>query len=201
MKRPSASELLSYETRLWNEGFSRIAGMDEAGRGPLAGPVVSACVIFPPTLVIEGVYDSKALSSNQRENLYGVITEKALAWGVGIVDNQTIDRINIYEATKLSMLHAVDKLSVKPDHVMIDAVRLDLAVPCLPIIQGDQKSFTIAAASIIAKVTRDRIMKRMHEEFPVYGWEQNKGYPTKAHRDAIRVHGFSPYHRRSFNAI
>jgi ribonuclease HII len=201
MKRPSVSELLSYETKLWNEGYSLIAGIDEAGRGPLAGPVVSACVIFPPSIVIEGVYDSKALSANQREKLYENIIEKAVAYGIGIVDNNTIDRINIFEATKLSMLNAVDRSPVKPDCVLIDAVRLELGVPVQAIIKGDQKSFTIAAASILAKVTRDRMMRKMHEEYPVYGWEQNKGYPTRAHKDAIRVHGFSPYHRRTFNSI
>lgn len=201
MKRPSVNELLSFETKLWNEGYSHIAGIDEAGRGPLAGPVVSACVIFRPSDIIEGVYDSKALTESQREKFYDMIVEKAVAYGVGLVDNQTIDRVNIFEATKLSMLHAVEKTSPKPDYVLIDAVRLDLAVPSLAIIKGDQKSFSIAAASIIAKVTRDRLMKKLHEEFPVYGWEQNKGYPTREHREAIKVNGYSPYHRRSFNVL
>lgn len=201
MKRPSVDELLSYEKKLWNEGYTLVAGIDEAGRGPLAGPVVSACVIFRPTETIEGVYDSKALSESQREKLYDRIVEKAVAYGIGMTDNQTIDRINIYQATKLSMLHAVDKMPVKPDTVLIDAVRLELAVPVQAIIKGDQKSFTIAAASILAKVTRDRLMKKLHEEYPVYGWEKNKGYPTREHRDAIRANGFSPYHRRTFNAI
>lgn len=201
MKRPSVNELLSYETKLWNEGYSLVAGIDEAGRGPLAGPVVSACVIFRPSETIEGVYDSKALSESKREELYGQIVEKAVAYGIGMVDNLTIDRINIFEATKLSMLHAVDKIPQKPDFVLIDAVRLELAVPTESIIKGDQKSFTIAAASILAKVTRDRLMRKLHQEFPVYGWEQNKGYPTREHRDAIKVNGFSPYHRRTFNFL
>ncbi len=201
MKRPSVNELLSYEKKLWNEGFVRVAGIDEAGRGPLAGPVVSACVIFRPSDVIEGVYDSKALTELQREELYGLIIEKALSWGIGMSDNNTIDRMNIYEATKLSMLHAVERTNPRPDCVIVDAMKLDLSVPCHPVIKADQKSFTVAAASILAKVTRDRLMKELHKEYPAYGWEQNKGYPTLEHREAIKANGFSPYHRRTFQVL
>ena len=174
--------------------------MDEAGRGPLAGPVVSACVIFDPFVLIEGVFDSKSLSPETREELYKIIAEKCNCYGLGVIDNLTIDRVNILEATKLSMHEAVQRLSITPDCVLIDALRIDLgATPVKPIIKGDCKSFTIAAASIIAKVSRDAMMIRLHEEYPMYGWDRNKGYGTVEHREAIEKYGLSPYHRRSFN--
>ncbi len=198
---PPVRDLLAYESRLWDRGYRAVGGIDEAGRGPLAGPVVSACVIFDPEVLIEGVYDSKALSAAARERLYGEIVSRARSYAVGLADNETVDRVNIYQATRLAMLRAVEGLSCVPDFLLTDAVRLDSMIPQEPVIKGDRKSFTIAAASIIAKVTRDRLMAELHREYPVYGWEKNKGYPTRDHRDAIRVHGFSPYHRKSFRAL
>ncbi len=198
MPIPKAEDLLNYEKKLWNLGYRFIAGIDEAGRGPLAGPVVSACVIFEPSFIIEGVYDSKSLSSRQREILYQKIISDCVCYSIGIVDNETIDRINILEAAKLSMKMAVEKLSRKPEYILVDAVKLNLPIPVEPIIKGDQKSHTIAAASIIAKVYRDDLMRKLHNEYPIYKWNENKGYPTKAHREAIKSHGFSPYHRKTF---
>ncbi len=198
MPVPHVKDLLDFENEIWSQGFDHVAGIDEAGRGPLAGPVVSACVIFNPSDYIEGVYDSKALPAKTREILYQKIVEKAVCYGIGIVDNNTIDCINIFEATKISMQKALECLSISPDYIMVDAVKLKTARPCLSIIKGDQKSFTIAAASILAKVYRDNLMKLLHNEYPVYGWHNNKGYPTKSHRQAIKKFGFSPYHRRTF---
>ncbi len=198
MPVPPVQSIIDTEKDLWRNGYRNIAGMDEAGRGPLAGPVVSACVIFNPYKVVEGVYDSKALTASRRSFLYRLIIENCSCYGVGIIDNETIDRINILEATKLSMHEAVRGLSIKPDYVLIDAVPLQLDIPVKTIIKGDQKSFSIAAASIIAKVSRDSIMDRLHEEYPVYGWDKNKGYGTADHREAIRKFGFSPYHRKTF---
>jgi ribonuclease HII len=198
MSIPPADTLFQYERMLWSRGYSMLAGMDEAGRGPLAGPVVSACVIFEPSVMIEGVYDSKALTSKKREELCELIKSKAVCYGVGSVDNDTIDKINILEATKLSMKRAVASLSQKPDYILIDAVKMDLGIKSEGIIKGDQKSFTIAAASIIAKVSRDRFMDAIHGEYPEYCWNENKGYGTESHREAIKKHGLSPYHRKSF---
>jgi ribonuclease HII len=199
MAIPAVEEILTFERSLWEKGFRCVAGIDEAGRGPLAGPVVSACVAFEPFCIIEGVYDSKALTASKRERLYSQILDKAVCYAIGVVDHQTIDRINIFQASRLSMKKAFEALSQKPDFVLIDAVRLDLPVPSQSIIKGDQKSFSIAAASIVAKVYRDRLMEGLHQEYPDYGWNQNKGYPTKAHREAIHKYGYSPYHRRTFH--
>jgi ribonuclease HII len=194
-------DMLSIETRLWDKGYTKIAGIDEAGRGPLAGPVVSACVLFDKGVYIEGVRDSKTLSESKRERLFDEIIKNCSACGVGIIDNHKIDKINIYEATKLAMITALEKAQNMPEYLLIDAMKLDIAVPNSPIIKGDAKSFTIAAASIIAKVTRDRIMRELDLEFPAYDWKSNKGYPTSKHREAIKVHGITPYHRRSFRLI
>lgn len=200
MPRPSRETLFRYEEELYSRGVALVAGIDEAGRGPLAGPVVSACVVFPARFFIEGVYDSKALSAKKRESLYELITSGCLAWAVGIIDNQTIDRINIYQAAKLSMLQALESLpGVTPEHVLTDAMPLGEHVPHTAIIKGDQKSFTVAAASIVAKVTRDRIMDELHREFPQYGWDHNRGYPTAEHREAVKRHGFTKYHRLTFS--
>ncbi len=191
--------MLRYERELAGKGCRTVAGIDEAGRGPLAGPVVSACVVFPPDFYLEGVFDSKALTAKQRESFYALIVEHCLAYGLGIVDNQTIDRINIYQAAKLSMLQALENLpGMIPDHVLTDAMPLGETIPHTSIVKGDQKSFTVAAASIVAKVTRDRIMQELHHEFPLYGWDRNKGYPTLEHREAVKRHGFTKYHRRTF---
>lgn len=199
MSHPGKEELLRLETALYSRGFEKIAGIDEAGRGPLAGPVVSACVVFHPGFFIEGVRDSKTVSEKNRERLFGEICENCLAYGIGIVDNKTIDRINIYEAARLSMLLAIDQIDVEPDFILIDAMPLELEIPNQSVIKGDSKSFSIAAASILAKVTRDGIMRNYHQEYPNYGWDRNKGYPTQEHRSAVKQFGFTPYHRRSFS--
>lgn len=198
MARPDQDTLLQYEQTLWSRGFEKIAGIDEAGRGPIAGPVVAACVIFEPGFFLPGVWDSKMLSARCREMLFPEITAHALAWGTGIVDHTTIDRINIYEASRLAMLLAIQNCGCQPDFLLTDAMPLETAIPEQPLVKGDQKSFTIAAASILAKVTRDSMMLDLHREYPVYGWDKNKGYPTSAHRLAVLEHGHSPYHRRSF---
>jgi|YNPMSStandDraft_2_1061718.scaffolds.fasta_scaffold00176_7 ribonuclease HII len=200
MARKNLEDLLAYERELFHQGYRYIAGIDEAGRGPLAGPVVAACVLidmeaFSP---IEGVYDSKALTSRQRSLLYEKICE-SVCWGVGIVSNETIDALNIYRATQEAMKQALANCSFTPDIVLTDAMPLSIPSEIKSIIKGDQKSYAIASASIIAKVTRDKIMDELHREYPHYGWNTNRGYPTEKHRAAIRQYGLSPYHRRSFD--
>ena len=176
-----------------------LAGVDEAGRGPLAGPVVAAAVIFNKRTNIKGVNDSKQLSEKKREELYDKIISSALAYSVRIVGHDTIDEINILNATMLAMKQAVESLNIKPDLVLVDGNRIFQSdIPVIPIIKGDAKSFSIAAASILAKVTRDRLMKNLANQYPVYLWEQNKGYPTKQHREIIKMSGPSPLHRKSF---
>lgn len=193
-------ELSKFEKEYFEKGYNLIAGIDEAGRGPLAGPVVAAAVILPKGCLIEGVNDSKKLSEKKREKLYDDIIENAIAWGVGIKDNNVIDEINILEATRLEMHEAIENLQVKPDFIFIDAEKkVDTdKIPYLPIIKGDALSISIAAASIIAKVTRDRMMREYDKEYPEYGFEKHKGYGTKVHVEAIKEHGLTPIHRRSF---
>lgn len=193
-------ELSRYEKEYYEKGYKLIGGIDEAGRGPLAGPVVAACVILPEGCLIEGVNDSKKLSEKKREKLYDEIIEKAISWGVGIKDNNVIDEINILEATRCAMHEAIEKLNVKPDFIFIDAEKkVDTDnIPYLPIVKGDALSISIAAASIIAKVTRDRMMRKYDIEYPEYGFEKHKGYGTKLHVDAIKEYGLTPIHRRSF---
>lgn len=198
MAAPSVETLLEHERSLWSKGFERVGGIDEAGRGPLAGPVVAACVVFDPEVVIEGVWDSKKISEKKRESFFDIIVEKSLSYGVGILSPEEIDTYNIYKATQRAMLVAVDALKVHPDFLLTDAMPLNTEIPMVSLVSGDQKSFTIAAASILAKVTRDRIMKELHAEFPMYGWDHNKGYPTREHREAVIKYGLSPYHRKSF---
>lgn len=189
-----------FEKEAYEKGYTYIAGMDEAGRGPLAGPVVAASVILPKDCLIEGVNDSKKVSEKKREKLYDDITQNAIAWGVGIVDNQVIDEINILEATRKAMHEAICQLKVKPDYILIDAEKkVDTnGIPYMPIIKGDALSISIAAASIVAKVTRDRMMREYDRMFPVYGFEKHKGYGTKAHIDAIRENGLCMIHRKTF---
>ena len=174
-----------------------ICGVDEAGRGPLAGPVSVAAVIMPLDDVIEGIDDSKKLSESKREALYELIIKKALAYKCVMKDNTVIDEINILEATKAAMREAIDGLSIKPDLILIDAVKLGYENE-MPIIKGDATSYNIAAASIIAKVSRDRLMREYDAMYPEYGFAKHKGYGTKAHIDAIRLHGACPIHRRTF---
>ena len=192
--------MLIHERRLWGSGRSLIAGVDEVGRGPLAGPVVAAAVILPHDFDVLGIDDSKKLSPKKREELAEVIKEKALAWSVGWVGPERIDEINILEATKEAMTQAVQGLSLQPDHVLIDGnftVR-SLALPQTAIVKGDANSTSIAAASILAKVTRDRYMEEMDAVYPGYAFASNKGYGTKAHYDGLKAQGPTPIHRKSF---
>ncbi len=191
---------LEIELSLWNKGIRALAGVDEAGRGPLAGPVVAAAVVFPNGTVIKGVEDSKKLSKKKREELFPLIKEQALSVGVGIVGHDVIDRINILQATILAMHKAIDDLSVRPDYVIIDGNSFrHETLQYENIIDGDEKSFTIAAASVIAKVTRDQLMQEYHAQYPLYGFAQHKGYGTKQHLEAIKRHGLCEIHRRSFD--
>ena len=175
-----------------------IAGIDEAGRGPLAGPVVCACCIMPMDHMIEGVMDSKKISENRREKLYETIVKTALDYSVSVVENEEIDEINILNATKKSMLECILKLKIPPEVVLIDAVKIACDYKVMPIIKGDAKSYNIAAASIIAKVTRDRIMRRYDGTYPDYGFAKNKGYGTGEHIEAIKKYGLTQIHRRTF---
>lgn len=199
-ERERLIKLSEYERNCYEKGYEHIAGIDEAGRGPLAGPVVAAAVILPKDCLIEGVNDSKKISEKKREKLYDDIVANALAWGVGIVDNNIIDAINILNATRRAMHTAIEELTIKPDYILIDAEkRVDTnGIPYLPIIKGDALSISIAAASIIAKVTRDRIMREYDSIFPVYGFEKHKGYGTKAHVEAIKENGLCMIHRKTF---
>ena len=193
-------ELKKIENEIYKTGVQTICGIDEAGRGPLAGPVVVAAVIMPKDSFIEGVNDSKKVSEKKREALYEQITDEAIAWGVGIIDQKEIDEINILNATKKGLTTAIKELKVKPDRIIVDALdKIDtLGIPYTPIIKGDAKCYSIAAASIIAKVTRDRIMRQWDEIYPMYGFEKHKGYGTAMHMQAIREYGLCPLHRRSF---
>ena len=193
-------KLKEIEKDLNLKGFNKICGIDEAGRGPLAGPVVVSAVIMPNDSMIEGVNDSKKVSEKKREKLYDDITNSAIAWGVAIIDQKEIDDINILNATKKGLTQALLGLSEKPDIILVDALTgIDtLGIPYQSIIKGDAKSYSIAAASIIAKVTRDRIMREWDEIYPEYGFEKHKGYGTKAHIEVIKNNGICPIHRRSF---
>ena len=193
------AEMKQIEEELYADGIRHIAGIDEVGRGPLAGPVVAAAVILPPDFSVLGVDDSKKLTEKKREELFVSITECALAYGIGVVDNHTIDEINILEATKLAMKQAVSALSETPDYILIDALTLkDVSIPQKGIIKGDSLSISIAAASIVAKVTRDRMMEAYHKEYPHYAFDSNKGYGTKAHYEGLDCHGLCKLHRKSF---
>lgn len=179
------------------------AGCDEAGRGCLAGSVYAAAVIFPPDYVNERLNDSKKLTAHQRYALREEIQRDALAWAVGIVTPEEIDRINILNASLLAMTRALDQLKVRPEHIIIDGNRFYGygTTPWHTVVKGDGKYLSIAAASILAKTCRDDYMKALHDEYPYYGWDHNAGYPTKEHRDGLREHGLTPYHRRSFNLL
>ena len=188
-----------YEARAWKTGLSRIAGVDEAGRGPLAGPVVAAAVVIAPERRIRGLADSKILPAERREELFAVIHERAVAVGVGVVDHLTIDRINILEATRVAMAQALAALAVVPELIITDFVALR-GCPCPQrnLVDGDARCASVAAASIVAKVTRDRLMREVHIHFPEYGFAKHKGYATAEHLAAIDRHGLCPLHRRSF---
>lgn len=203
MKPERFWELQQYERQLKEQGICVIAGVDEAGRGPLAGPVAAGCVIFNSDGPFPEADDSKKISEKKRDALYEEIISKALSWGVGLSDSQLIDEVNILQATHIAMKRAVEeacsKIALKPEMVLIDHVRLpDFPYSQMPITHGDALSVTIASASIIAKVTRDRMMMEYAKQYPEYGFDKHKGYGTKSHYDAIRAHGLTPIHRRSF---
>ncbi len=192
---------LRYEKQLYNEGYSLIAGVDEVGRGPLVGPVVTAAVILPKGYVLDGLTDSKKLTEKKRNEFYKIIMRDALAVAVGIKDAAVIDEVNIYEATKMAMYEAIDKLTIRPDYILIDAMKLDLDTPHISIIKGDFKSQSIAAASVIAKVTRDSMMYELSKKFPEYGFDKHKGYPTKEHIENVKKYGLLDNYRFTFNPI
>ncbi|MFC1859395.1 ribonuclease HII [Thermodesulfobacteriota bacterium] len=194
--------LWAFEKKAGERGFSKIAGIDEAGRGPLAGPVVSAAVLLPGSLPDMAITDSKKLTPRKRNDLYEKIYEHAITIGIGIVDPGEIDRINILNAALLSMAISVENLQPQPDCLLIDGIfKISTDLPQEAIPKGDARSVSIAAASIIAKVTRDRLMEKYHQIYPQFGFAQHKGYPTKAHKEAIRKYGCCPIHRRSFKGV
>jgi ribonuclease HII len=200
MTPPSAP--YRFEAQAWRAGLSRVAGLDEAGRGPLAGPVVAAAVILTPDRRVKKLSDSKLLTPERREELFGQITLRAVAVGVGIVDHETIDRVNILEATRMAMVEALRGLAVEPDLVITDFVKLPgLTCPQRNLVDGDQRCATVAAASIIAKVTRDRLMVEADKQFPEYGFARHKGYATADHLAALDRHGPCPLHRRTFSGV
>ncbi len=189
----------NFDRNFLNNKIKLLAGIDEAGRGPLAGPVVAAAVIFDESTEIEGINDSKKLCESKREELYEKIISQCLCYSVNIIDVDKIDEINILQSTLLAMKNSLNSLSKNPDLVLVDGnQKFNTQIPLQTIVKGDGKSFCIAAASILAKVTRDRIMIKLHEEFPEYNWIKNKGYGTKDHINAIRKSGITPHHRRSF---
>jgi len=203
MKEKEIERLLNLkhiENELYKSGINTICGIDEAGRGPLAGPVVVASVILPKDSLIEGVNDSKKISESKREKIYQQIIEEAISYGVGIIDQKEIDDINILNATKKGLTKSIKELSIKPDIILVDALtKIDtLGIPYKSIIKGDAKTYAIAAASIIAKVTRDRIMRQWDEVYPQYGFSGNKGYGTAKHIQAIKENGICMLHRKSF---
>lgn len=187
-----------YELQLWRKGLQYIAGLDEAGRGPLCGPVTAAAVILPADCLIPGLNDSKRLSEKRRLTLEAQIKQQAVAWACISVSHKVIDEINILQASRLAMCRAIQRLTTQPQHLLIDAVRLDLDIPQTAIVHGDCLSISIAAASIIAKNTRDRLMLLADRKWPEYGFAAHKGYPTAAHKAALREYGYCPLHRRSF---
>ena len=194
------TKLKEIENNLYSKGMNYICGIDEAGRGPLAGPVVVASVIMPKDSMIEGINDSKKISESKREQLYEKIIEEAISYGVGIIDQKEIDEINILNATKKGLTTSLKELNVRPDIILVDALNgIDtLQIPYQSIIKGDAKAYSISAASIIAKVTRDRIMRQWDEIYPQYGFAKHKGYGTAAHISAIKEYGICPLHRLSF---
>ncbi len=197
-----ALDLYEFEEKLYDEGFYNICGVDEVGRGPLAGPVVVAACILPPFLRIEGINDSKKLSEKKRKELYKTIIKNALAYNVVFISVEDVDNLNIYQATKKGMLEAIEGLKIKPDHCLIDAMPLgELEVPHTSIIHGDARCSSIAAASIIAKVVRDEYMEKMDVKYPNYGFKKHKGYGTKQHMEALEKFGPTPIHRKTFSPV
>lgn len=195
-------KMLAYEKELYAQGIDLIAGVDEVGRGPLAGPVVAAAVILPKACKIPGLNDSKKIPKSKHKEIYEAVLQNAIAIGIGIKDNQVIDQVNIYEATKLAMMEAIGQLEPQPQHLLIDAMKLDLPIPQTSIIKGDANSLSIAAASIVAKVTRDQMMEEEFDcEYPGYDFTQNAGYGTANHLAGLDKLGVTPIHRRSFEPV
>ena len=196
-------DLYQYEHELNRKGIQFIGGVDEVGRGPLIGPVVACCCVLPSDFVLEGLTDSKKLSEKKRDIFYEYIKEHALAYGIGIIGPEKIDEVNIYEATKLAMYDAIGQVQkqLKLEHVLIDAMPLELDIPSTSIIKGDSKSISIAAASVLAKVTRDRMMYELDEKYPEYGFGSHKGYPTKKHIEAINKYGLIDGYRKTYGPV
>lgn len=194
-------DLLKYEKELYDKGISLIAGVDEVGRGPLVGPVVAAAVILPKNYKLDGLTDSKKISEKKRETFYHILMEEALAIGVGVISEKIIDEVNIYQASKLAMIEALKNLSIKPEHVLIDAMPLELDVESTSIIHGDALSLSIAAASVVAKVTRDRMMIELDEKYPMYGFKKHKGYPTKEHLQNLKKFGVLDNYRFTYKPV
>jgi len=194
-------DLLKYEKELYEKNIEYIAGVDEVGRGPLVGPVVAACVVLPKNYNLEGLTDSKKLSEKKRDKYYDIIMKDALGVGVGIISPEIIDEVNIYEASKLAMLEAIKNVNCMIEHVLIDAMPLDIEIPSTSIIHGDALSLSIAAASVIAKVTRDKMMYELDKEYPEYGFSKHKGYPTKLHLENIKKYGILDNYRKSYKPV
>ena len=195
------NDLYTYERELISKGITLIGGIDEVGRGPLVGPVVAACVILPVNYQLEGLNDSKQLSEKQRNKFYDILKKDAISIGIGVINEKIIDQVNIYEATKLAMLEAINNGHIKPEYLLIDAMKLDVDIPYEAIIKGDAKSLSIAAASVIAKVTRDLMLIELDKKYPMYDFKHNKGYPTKKHMDAILKYGIINEHRQSYGPV
>ena len=193
-------DLLKYEHELYEQGYNLIAGCDEAGRGPLCGPVVAAAVILPKDYKLEGLNDSKQLSEKKRDKFFEIIKKDAISYGISIIDAKTIDEVNIYEASRMAMLDAISKLSVKPDFIITDAMPLNKE-NSMPIIHGDALSITIAAASVLAKVTRDQIMYELDKKYPEYEFKSHKGYPTKKHLEIIKKYGILDFYRKTYKHV
>ncbi len=197
-----ACDPLFFERRAQASGYTCIAGLDEAGRGPLAGPVVAAAVVLPADLLISGLTDSKQVPEPAREGLFNTIRELAVCYGIGIADEQTIDDVNIYQATIIAMERALETLVPRPDYLLLDAITLPrIALPQNPLIKGDCRSHSIAAASILAKVTRDRLMLKLHEKYPQYNFQKHKGYGTREHLALLQKHGPCEAHRKTFKPV
>lgn len=198
----SEDELLNYEKELYKQGYKLIGGVDEAGRGPLVGPVVASCVILPMNYSCPGLNDSKQLSEKKREQLYDIIMRDAISVGIGVVDAKKIDEINILEASRLAMKLAIDNMDVKPDYVLSDAMKLtNIDIPYKDIIHGDALSLSIAAGSVIAKVTRDRMMYELDKKYPEYGFAKHKGYPTKLHMENLKKYGVLDIYRFTYKPV
>ena len=195
--------LYEYESKLYQKGINYIGGVDEVGRGPLIGPVVASCVVLPKDFVLEGLNDSKKLSEKKRNLFYDYIIKNCVAYGIGVVSPEEIDEINIYEASRKAMLIAISKVreQINLEHVLIDAMPINLDIPTTSIIKGDAKSISIAAASVIAKVTRDKMMYELDKKYPMYGFASHKGYPTKKHIEAIHRYGLIDGYRKTYGPV